>query len=308
MSRRPGVKDWEWLDTSWVLGGRTIGWSNDAVCDLHHARGDDECWFLSWASKPKSMVCQWFGLKTTETVFSYLALKPVVTVSLGLTSKPVATVSPGLASKLVAMSFLVWASKPTATVWWFVSQNHHDDFLVLALKPSGWWFVRCGSKPTGGWDGTGHASRSSSLLHVETSWARVFLIDARHAAPATCTPRDTQTWFSKRNKIKVKPSKCPGFEFKPQQVNESWQSNQGTDHLVSQRQLTICEHSWSICVKQLILGTHEMSTRFWHKNQVWHSGSKMGGRDGRHTGARSGTAMSANGVHRQMGWLRQAGA
>jgi hypothetical protein len=34
-------------------------------------------------------------------------------------------------------------------------------------------------------------------------------------------------------KIKVKQLKRPGFEFKPHQVNDSSQSNQGTDHLVS---------------------------------------------------------------------------
>jgi hypothetical protein len=35
-------------------------------------------------------------------------------------------------------------------------------------------------------------------------------------------------------KIKVKLLKCPGFEFKTRQVNDSLQSNQGTDHLISQ--------------------------------------------------------------------------
>jgi hypothetical protein len=39
------------------------------------------------------MVCEWFGLKTTQTVFSGLASKPVVTVSSGLASKPVSRVS-----------------------------------------------------------------------------------------------------------------------------------------------------------------------------------------------------------------------
>jgi hypothetical protein len=39
-------------------------------------------------------VCEWFGLKTTRTVFSCLA------------SKLVATVSPGLASKLVVGFFV----------------------------------------------------------------------------------------------------------------------------------------------------------------------------------------------------------
>jgi hypothetical protein len=44
-------------------------------------------------------VCEWFGLKTTHTVFAGLASKSVVTVSGGLASKPTATVSSGLASK-----------------------------------------------------------------------------------------------------------------------------------------------------------------------------------------------------------------
>jgi hypothetical protein len=64
------------------------------------------------------IVCEWFGLKTTRTVFASLASKPVVTVSVGLVSKPavmvfsslvsklVATVSPGLSSK-PAVGFLV---------------------------------------------------------------------------------------------------------------------------------------------------------------------------------------------------------
>jgi hypothetical protein len=50
-------------------------------------------------------VYEWFGLKTTQTVFTGLASKPAVTVSGDLALKPVVTVSPGLASKLV-VSFL----------------------------------------------------------------------------------------------------------------------------------------------------------------------------------------------------------
>jgi hypothetical protein len=34
--------------------------------------------------------------------------------------------------------------------------------------------------------------------------------------------------------------------------------------------LVIYEHFMSVCVEQLILGTHAMSTWFWHKNRVWH--------------------------------------
>jgi hypothetical protein len=32
--------------TARVLGGQTIGRSGDAVCGLHHIRGDEECEFL----------------------------------------------------------------------------------------------------------------------------------------------------------------------------------------------------------------------------------------------------------------------
>jgi hypothetical protein len=52
------------------------------------------------------MVCEWFGLKTTRTVFAGLTSKPVVTVFFSLALKLVATVSPGLTSKLV-VGFLV---------------------------------------------------------------------------------------------------------------------------------------------------------------------------------------------------------
>jgi hypothetical protein len=61
------------------------------------------------------------------------------------------------------------------------------------------------------------------------------LFAARHAAPATCTPRDKQTRFFKRKKGKRKiKQNYPSFEFKHRQVNDSSQSNQETDHLVSQ--------------------------------------------------------------------------
>jgi hypothetical protein len=51
-------------------------------------------------------VYEWFGLKTTRTVFAGLALKPVATVFSSLASKLMATVSPGLSSKPV-VGFLV---------------------------------------------------------------------------------------------------------------------------------------------------------------------------------------------------------
>jgi hypothetical protein len=39
------------LSTSWILGGRTIEMSGDAVCGLHRAQEDDEREFLYLASK-----------------------------------------------------------------------------------------------------------------------------------------------------------------------------------------------------------------------------------------------------------------
>jgi hypothetical protein len=88
-----------------VLNGRTIRILGDAVCGLHRARGDNKRGFFGEASKPWSTAYQWFGLKTTGTVFS------------GLASKPVVTVYSGLASKLVPSGFPVYASKSALVVW-----------------------------------------------------------------------------------------------------------------------------------------------------------------------------------------------
>jgi hypothetical protein len=66
------------------------------------------------------------------------------------------------------------------------------------------------------------------------------LVAARHAAPASYTPRDKQTRFFERNKDKRKTKQnYPGFKFKPRQVNDSSQTNQETNHLVSQ-----IHHRW----------------------------------------------------------------
>jgi hypothetical protein len=68
-SRKPGAEDWGWSCTSQVLGGRTIERSDDAVCGLYRAQGDDERGFPGLASNPRLTVCQWFGLKTTRAGF-----------------------------------------------------------------------------------------------------------------------------------------------------------------------------------------------------------------------------------------------
>jgi hypothetical protein len=170
-SRRPSVEERRWSHRS---GTR---WPDDqevgnAVCGLHRARGDEERRFLSCASKPRSTVCQWFGLKTTGTVFSGLASKPVTTVSLGLASKPVTRVS-RFGPQNRQLRFGDSDLKITTTVSWFRPQNQAVYSLLVA--------------PQNRWEGDGmrHASRSNSLLHVEASWARVFQSGLKTGGGAT---------------------------------------------------------------------------------------------------------------------------
>jgi hypothetical protein len=120
--------------TGQVLGGRAIGRSGDTVCGMHCARGDEERGFLGSSLKPRSTDCQWFGLKTTETIFSGLALKPVVTVFSGLASKLVATVFSGLASKPVVLVSSGLPSNPVV------------GFLVEPQNQGGAWFPGFGFK------------------------------------------------------------------------------------------------------------------------------------------------------------------
>jgi hypothetical protein len=149
-SRRPGAENWGWShssDTQWPYDWKV----GATVCGLHRARGDKEHEFLGWASKLRLTVRQWFDLKTTRIVCQWFELKTTVTDSPSLSLKSVATISPGLTSKSVVESFSVWVSKPVAMVYWFGHQNHGDDFLVWASKPSKLRFVGCATKPTGGW-------------------------------------------------------------------------------------------------------------------------------------------------------------
>jgi hypothetical protein len=108
-STRPNADDRGWSRTDRVLGGRTIGRSGDAICDLYCAQGDEEHMFLSLASKPRS------------------------TVSLILTSKLVATVLvvwpqnhslrfSGLGLKTGSCGFVIWPTKSP------------QQFLGLGLK------------------------------------------------------------------------------------------------------------------------------------------------------------------------------
>jgi hypothetical protein len=88
------------------------------------------------------MVCEWFGLKTTQTV------------SAGLASKPVATVSPGLASKLV-VGFLV---EP---------QNQGDGgFSGLGIKTDNFGLVIWTSKSPRRFLGLGLKTKQASVCRL----------------------------------------------------------------------------------------------------------------------------------------------
>jgi hypothetical protein len=109
------------------------------------------------------MVCEWFGLKTTRTVFAGLASKLVTTVSSGLASKPAATVFASFASKLVATVYPGLASKSVI------------GFLVEPQNQGGGGFPDFGLK-TGSSGLVIWASKSLRrflCLGLKTKWASV---------------------------------------------------------------------------------------------------------------------------------------
>jgi hypothetical protein len=141
-------------------------------------------------------VCDWFGLKTTRMIFSGLTSKPIVTVFSGLASKMVVTISSGLSSKPTVMVFgrlalkpivtvsVSLASKPTVTVSRFESPNRRLRFGDLGLKITATvsWFVPQNHVGFGlsvapqnrrSEVGVRHWLRSSGLLRVEASRSRV---------------------------------------------------------------------------------------------------------------------------------------
>jgi hypothetical protein len=123
-------------------------------------------------------VCEWFGLKTTRSVFSGLASKPMATVSGGLASKPVATVFSGLASKPVAMVFSSLASKLVATVSPGLTSKPAVGFLVepqnqggggfpgLSLKTGSYGLVIWASKSPRRFLGLGLKTKQASVCRL----------------------------------------------------------------------------------------------------------------------------------------------
>jgi hypothetical protein len=122
------------------------------------------------------MVCEWFGLKITRTVFIGLASKPVVTVSGGLASKSAATVSSGLASKSAMTVFTGLASKPVATVLFSLASKLVATVSPgLASKPVVGFLVEPQNQGGGGLSGLILKTGSSSLMIWASKSPRWFL-------------------------------------------------------------------------------------------------------------------------------------
>jgi hypothetical protein len=118
-----------------------------------------------WASKPMTTVCEWFGLKTIQTVFIDFASKPVATVSSSLASKPAATVFTGLAFKPVVTVFSSLASKLVAMVFSsLVSKLVVTVSPGLASKPVIGFLVEPQNQGGGGFSDLGLKTGSSGLV------------------------------------------------------------------------------------------------------------------------------------------------
>jgi hypothetical protein len=109
-------------------------------------------------------VCEWFGLKTTRTVFTDLASKLVATISDGLVSKPAAMVFADLSSKPVATVSPSLASKPVVGFLVEPQNQGGGGFLGLGLKTGSFGLVIWASK----------SLRRFLGLSLKTKWALVY--------------------------------------------------------------------------------------------------------------------------------------
>jgi hypothetical protein len=122
-------------------------------------------------------VCEWFGLKTTRTIFAGFASKPVETIFGGLASKPaMATVSGGFASKPAVTVSDGLASKPVVTVFSSLASK-----LVATVSPSSAskpvvsFLVEPQNQGGGGFPGLGHKTGSFNLVIWTSKSPRRFL-------------------------------------------------------------------------------------------------------------------------------------
>jgi hypothetical protein len=195
--------------------------------------------------KPGETIATSFEAKLQKTIAADFEAKPLETVTTSFEAKPAKTVQVVLRpnhSQIVTTSF---ESKPVKTVRVDLRPNHSQTVDLgfeaqprntRSSSPRAWCRPHTSppdlsiARPP-----STRPVRPSLVLCTRSPTPATILIATRHAAPATCTQWDKQTRFFERNKDKRKTKRTYlKFEFKPHQVNDSSQLNQGTDHLVSQ--------------------------------------------------------------------------
>jgi hypothetical protein len=185
-------------------------------------------WFWGSTKKPTVDFEAKLG-ETGTTSFEAKLEKPVVA---GFEVKPLETIATDFEAKPEKTIRVVLRPNHSQIVWVVLRPNHSQTIdLGFKAQPRNPYTssprARCrphtapsdlsiaqppGTRPV----------RPSPVLCTRSPTPATILIVACHATPTTCTPREKQTRFSKRNKDKRKiKSNYPGFEFKPRQVNDS---------------------------------------------------------------------------------------
>jgi hypothetical protein len=122
------------------------------------------------------VVFEWFGFKTTRTVFAGLASKEVAMISGGLASKHVVTVSDGFASKHAVMVFSGLTSKPVAAVFSSLASKLVATIsLGLASKSVVDFLIDPQNQGGGGFSGLGPKTGSFGLMIWASKSQRRFL-------------------------------------------------------------------------------------------------------------------------------------
>jgi hypothetical protein len=193
--------------------GETIATSFDGKLEKTVATG--------FEAKLEKIVATGFEAKAEKTIVADFEVKSPETVTTDFEAKPAKTVWVVLRpnhSQTIDLGFKAQPRNPRSSSPHAQWRPHTTPLdLSIARSPSTW------------------PVRPSLILCTRSPTPAMILVAARHVAPATCTPRDKQTRFSERDKYKRKIKwNCSRFEFKPCQMNDSSQSNQGTDDLVSQ--------------------------------------------------------------------------
>jgi hypothetical protein len=139
-------------------------------------------------------VCEWFGLKTTWTVFTGLVSKLVATVSGSLALKLVATVSSDMTSKSAATFFSSLTSKLVATVSPSLASKSAVGFLVKPQNQGGGGFPSLGLKTDSFnlviW--TSKSPRRFLNLGLKTKWVSVYRLHHK-------TDRGRLAWDTRRD-------------------------------------------------------------------------------------------------------------